>query len=116
MGLPIIQYRCISFLEEVGHPVAGPLAVALERAAVDVDEAEAVLVPVPPLEAVHERPREVPLGGGAVDEAAVEPSGRLAAATAGSVHLGPARVSGGLVGGQHRPVRRRRGMAGLWEW
>ena len=73
MGLPIIQYRCISFLEEVGHPVAGPLAVALERAAVDVDEAEAVLVPVPPLEAVHERPREVPLDVHLLPAAAATP-------------------------------------------
>ena len=48
-------------LEEVLEPIAGHLAVCLERGAVDVDEPEPVLVAVTELEAVHERPREVTL-------------------------------------------------------
>ena len=60
-------------LEEVFDPVAGLLAVALERLAVDIDEAEPIEVAVTPLETVHECPREValhvhPIPDGVVDE------------------------------------------------
>ena len=51
----------VLFLEEIGYPVAGLLAVALEIIfAIDVDEPESVEVAVAPLEVIHERPREVP--------------------------------------------------------